>query len=347
MAELTIQEPPFPRSPWQSFYGFAHRLRRIWYAERQRRLPVPVVSVGNLHLGGSGKTPLVASMATYFRKAGLSVTILSRGYRRRGHGTRIVSLGRGLLGSAEEAGDEPTMLAAELEGIPIVVGADRFKAGQEALSRLHPTPQILLLDDGFSHLALARDIDILTFPHTDPFAGGRLLPGGYLREPLFSAAAAKAVMLTGLDCPDPEAGAQLARALRPFGFEGPGFSAHVQARLEPPPGDGNPVVLVTGVARPDRVAHTASSLGLEVGHHLQFPDHHSYPSRSLRRIEAACAECRTDVVVTTAKDHPKLKGRLDRFLVELRIRSSPEKAFWRWIDQEGSISNSGSPPSTD
>ena len=174
-----------------------------------------------------------------------------------------------------------------------------------------------------------------------------MLPGGYLREPLFSVAAAKAVMLTGLDRPDPDAGAQLADALRPFGFEGQGFSSHIRARLEPPPDEGRPVVLVTGVARPERVAYTASSLGLEVGRHLQFPDHHPYPSRSLRRIEAACAECRTDVVVTTAKDHHKLKGRLDRSLVELRIRSSPENAFWRWLDQQGSISNSGSPPSTD
>src|SRR5262245_39413720 len=179
-----MKPPPPPISPWQILYGGAHGLRRRGYRDRARRLPRPVVSVGNLHWGGTGKTPLVAAIAAHLRDRGLAVCILSRGYASRGRGVRVVSTGSGPLLGPRTAGDEPVLLAGELPGVAVVVGPDRWQAGEHALRRLDPRPDLFLLDDGFSHLALARDLDLVAFPAADPFAGGRLFPSGRLREPL-------------------------------------------------------------------------------------------------------------------------------------------------------------------
>jgi tetraacyldisaccharide-1-P 4'-kinase len=194
---LHLEAPSLAGSPWQRLYGAAHRLRWRWYRGRARRLPRPVISIGNLHWGGGGKTPLVAAVAGHLRARGAAVCVLSRGYGGRGHGVQVVSRGGGPLLGPEAAGDEPVLLAGELPGVAVVVGADRWRAGAEALARLRPTPDVFLLDDGFSHLALHRDLDLLAFPAADPFGGGRLWPGGRLREPLAAVSRADAVLLTG------------------------------------------------------------------------------------------------------------------------------------------------------
>jgi tetraacyldisaccharide-1-P 4'-kinase len=198
-----LEAPPPAVSPWQRLYSGAHRLRAGWYRTRSRGLPRPVLSIGNLHWGGAGKTPLTAAVARYLNLRGARVCILSRGYGSyRGHGSlahgvRVVSRGDGPLLSPEAAGDEPVLLAGELAGVAVVVGPDRYRAGLAALELLRPAPDVFLLDDGFSHLALRRDLDLLAFPAADPFGGGRLWPGGRLREPLAAAARADAVVLTG------------------------------------------------------------------------------------------------------------------------------------------------------
>ncbi len=335
MKTASLEAPPAPRSPWQLLYGAAHRARRAWQRTRARRLPRPVISVGNLHWGGAGKTPLVAAIAVHLRDHGLRVAILARGYRRRGREIRVVSLGEGPLLGPLVAGDEPVLLAGDLPGVGVVVGPDRFRAGLHSLERLEPPPQVFLLDDGFSHLRLARDLDLLAFPAADPFGGGRLAPGGRLREPLASAADAHAAILTG-------AGAQgdgeaLARALAAFGFRGSGFASRTAA-LPPRTADGRTlesgtrVLLVTGVARPASVAALAEGAGLEITGSLTFGDHHRYPAASLAEIERAFRDVRAACVLATAKDRVKLEGRLSVPLAELPIRAEPEPAFWGWLD---------------
>src|SRR5690606_23307756 len=132
--------------------------------------------------------------------AGHKVAILSRGYRRTSRGALVVSRGRGPELDVAAAGDEPFLMAVEAPGVAVVVGERRAEAGRRALA-LDPAPELLLLDDGFSHVALARDLDLLLFPASDPFARGRLAPSGRLREPLAAAAAAHAVVLTGTQDP--------------------------------------------------------------------------------------------------------------------------------------------------
>src|SRR5258708_24823191 len=179
-----MKAPSSPTSPWQLVYSGVHRLRLRWYRQHARRLPRPVISVGNLHWGGSGKTPLVAAIAAHLRDRGLAVCILTRGYGSRGRGVRVVSAGHGPLLDVRMAGDEPALLAGELPGVAVVVGPDRHQAGLEALARLDPAPDLFLLDDGFSHLALPRDLDLVAFPAPAPFGGGPVFPSSRLREPL-------------------------------------------------------------------------------------------------------------------------------------------------------------------
>lgn len=329
--------PPKPsRSPWQLAYGAAHRLRQRWYGFRARRLPRPVISVGNLHWGGAGKTPLVAAVAGRLRDLGLSVTVLSRGYGRREAGIKVVSTGEGPLLGPSLAGDEPVLLAGSLPRVSVVVGEDRYQAGLHALQRLEPQPEIFLLDDGFSHLKLYRDLDLLAFPASDPFAGGRLLPGGRLREPLSSAARADAALLTGASG-EGDFGSRLAAALRPFGFRGPAFASAVTPSpaqlapghlLEP----GSRVLLVSAIARPERFRVSVEAGGFEVAEEIRFGDHHDYPARSLARIEAAFAASGAAAVLTTSKDRVKLHGRLEAPLAELPVRAEPEDAFWAWLE---------------
>jgi tetraacyldisaccharide 4'-kinase len=340
-----VKSPAPPVSPWQLLYGGAHRLRRHWYRTHGRRLPRPVVSVGNLHWGGTGKTPLTAALAAHLRDRGLAVCILSRGYASRGRGVRVVSTGDGPLLGPLVAGDEPVLLAGELPGVAVVVGPDRHRAGLHALRRLPRTPQLFLLDDGFSHLALHRDLDLVASPAADPFGGGRLPPSGRLREPLASAARAHAVLLTGAT--SSEDGRLLAEALRPYGFQGPGFASFT--RPAPPrlvPGAaasgeelpaGTKVFLVSAIARPDAFARTVRELGYDVAGELRFPDHHRYPAASLERIASAFRDdpgAGAAVLLTTAKDAVKLLGRLDLPMAVLPIRAEPEPAFWSWLDGE-------------
>lgn len=336
MSQTALQAPRPPRSPWQLLYGAAHRLRRRWYGKRARRLRRPVVSVGNLHWGGTGKTPLTAALATHLRDQGRTVAILTRGYKSEGRGIRIVSTGEGPLLGPLVAGDEPVLLAGKLPGVAVIVGPDRYRAGIHALERLEQPPDVFLLDDGFSHLALYRDVDLLVFPAGDVFAGGRLFPSGRLREPLASAAWADAVLLSGRGAHD---GAELAEALARFGFSGPGFAAPTTVRAARDQRDqavpsGTTALLVSAVARPSEVAHSAHLLGYEIADTVTFPDHHAYPPESLALIRRQLEASGADLVLTTEKDWVKLLGRLDLPLARIPLESEPEASFWQWLDAQ-------------
>lgn len=348
MTDLLAPGPP--RSPWQWLYGAGHRVRRSWYRKRAQRLPRPVISVGNLHWGGGGKTPMVAAIAAHLRDSGRRVAILSRGYGRRGgDGVRLVSDGEGPLLGPVLAGDEPVLLAGLLPGVAVVVGADRVRAGHHVYHRLEERPDVFLLDDGFSHLGLVRDIDILLFPSADPFAGGRLPPSGRLREPLASARRADALVLTGYGGNDISGDGQaLARSLQPYGFSGPGFASptvteeprfvttapgpsRADSGQSVPP--GSRILLVSGIARPKIFEDTVSGLGFKVADHLIFEDHHAYDEASLEKIAKAYDHNGANVVLATSKDCVKLQGRLEVPLAEVPIHAAPPEEFFAWLDE--------------
>ncbi len=318
------------------------------------------MSLGNLHWGGGGKTPFTAAIASDLAARGLAVAILSRGYRRTSRGPLVVSLGAGPRVAWSAAGDEPFLLAQALPGVAVAVGEQRVAAARLLLRELPHSPDLFLLDDGFSHVALARDIDLLLFPAADPFAGGRLAPAGRLREPLAAARHADAVVLTG--CPASEmatAGARLATALAPHGFRGPGFASAsacgpprsgvgalgasgTGGTLETSGGIGGTgtalpagtrVVAFAGIARPEVFFRDVERQEVEIAARLAFPDHHAYPDESIARIEGAFRRHRAGALLTTAKDALKLQGRLSPAPAVLPIVARPEAAFWEWFDE--------------
>ena len=177
--------------------GLTHLRRRLYTRGRLKshRLPCPVISVGNLTLGGTGKTPLVIHLAEKIQGMGYRPVILSRGYKGLAEkGGAVVSDGRNLLCDARQAGDEPYLMAILLPTVPVVVGRHRYRAGMDAIRRFQP--DIILLDDGFQHLQLKRDLNLLLLDAQNPFGNRYLFPRGTLREPEVSLLGADAVVLT-------------------------------------------------------------------------------------------------------------------------------------------------------
>ena len=192
-------------APLGALYGAITETRLALYRRgllNVSKLDAPVISVGNITTGGTGKTPLVEYIARALAAEGRKVCILTRGYGRENPKARVlVSDGQQVLASENEAGDEPRLLAENLQGIAAVISdADRFAAGQWAISELGS--EVFILDDGFQHLRLARDLNVATIDATDPWGGGRLLPRGRLREPRAGLARADCIVITRADQAD-------------------------------------------------------------------------------------------------------------------------------------------------
>jgi tetraacyldisaccharide 4'-kinase len=256
------------------------------------------VSVGNLAAGGRGKTPVVQHIAQLLIEAGERPAILSRGYGRRElrPGAVVVSDGARVLVDVDLAGDEPLMLARALPGARVVVCDDRRVAG--ALAEAHLGATVHVLDDGFQHLALARDVDLVLVTPSDLSA--RAFPFGPLRESPRALAAASAVLVdgetTGLDWPQTAAARfTIHRALgRPIC----GGQAWEPSR--------GPILAVAGIAEPNRLADALSASGWTVGETVTFGDHHRYTARDVARVNAAARRVGATGIVTTAKDAVRL-----------------------------------------
>ena len=196
--------------PFSPLYGALMSLRSMLYRRgiiTRHGLEAPVISVGNLVLGGTGKTPLVHYIAAYLRQLGRKPAVLSRGYKgTAANRINIVSNPTDILLDAAEAGDEPRLLAEKLPGIPVITGKDRFAAGRFAIDSF--AVDTVILDDGFQHIALKQDLDLVLFSTGKGFGNGRVLPGGDLREPLAALKRADAFVITGIagSPPDNDAG---------------------------------------------------------------------------------------------------------------------------------------------
>ncbi len=285
-------------------YGQLAQARRAWFARRphaRRRLPVPVISVGNLSVGGSGKTPAVASLARLLLASGERPAILSRGYARRHpvDGVLVVSDGRLVFEPVERSGDEPQLLARTLPGVPVLVCPDRYLAGMLAHRRFGATA--LLLDDGFQHLELERDIDLLLVRPED--IRDELLPHGRLREPLSAAKAAHAIVVPGSFGEAAPVAAMLGK--------GPVFTLDQEfatPRLVRPFGDpvsegafgtSRRLVAVAGIARPERFFKTVETLGWEIAQPMVFRDHHWFTRKDVETVHDTVQMLGAGVVITT------------------------------------------------
>lgn len=290
----------------------------------------PVISVGNVAAGGTGKTPFVRWFAGELLRRGQRPSILTRGYRRTSRGTVVVSDGCGTLATVAASGDEPALLARALPAVPIVADARRAVAAARA-ETLETPVDIHLLDDGFSHVALARDVDIVLLDATAPDAGG-LLPAGRLREPLTALARADLLVITKIEQKDPAAALQIARRFAP-GV--PVFHARTEflgirdregRNVDPADLPAGTTVAVAGIARPDSFRATLEAVGVVPTEFLAFRDHESYGPARAGRIERVLEETGATAIVTTEKDALKLDTLLRvpiyRVAVEARVIES-------------------------
>jgi tetraacyldisaccharide 4'-kinase len=281
-------------------YAAVARTRRGYYErrpDRQRHLQRVVVSVGNIAVGGSGKTPAVAYIARLLVAAGERPAILTRGYRRREATERVLvaSDGHRIRADVPRAGDEPLMLARAVPEAAVLVGADRYLAGLLAERGLDCS--VHLLDDGFQHVRLHRDIDIVLVTPAD--LRDQVLPAGRLREDLSALARADAIVVNTNDDVDwaALAAATGARVM----FQARTRLGPVQTGLKPAK-----VLAVAGIARPRRFFDLLSASGWHVAGELTFGDHHWFTRADLGRIVRAAREAGADLVVTTEKDLVRL-----------------------------------------
>ncbi len=303
----------FPLYLLSLLYRTLIRGRILLYSKRvlkSKALPLRVISVGNITVGGTGKTPLVMEMARVLKQKGIPVAILSRGYKGKKTQGALVNDGKILL-SPEEVGDEPLMMTRILEEIPILVGRNRFANAQMAMKRFHL--RAFLLDDGFQHLQLHRDLDILLIDSKVGFGDHHLLPRGILREPLSHLRRAHLLLLTKVE--SLEACQPIEDEIRKIHPQAPIFHSTYEAMgLIDPSGKwegieaikGRKVLLVSGIANPESFLALVRKCQGEVVRELVFPDHHSYTLRDVDFIKRSAEE--VERVVTTEKDMVKLES---------------------------------------
>jgi tetraacyldisaccharide 4'-kinase len=299
-------------------------------------LAKPVISVGNLRVGGSGKTPVVQYLARLLVERGERPAILTRGYRRRvaAGSVTVVSDGTAVLAQVDAAGDEPMVLARTLRGVPILVGADRYESGSLAERQFGATVHIL--DDGFQHLQLARDVDLLVVDEQD--LTDHVLPLGRLREPLASATRADALLVSVSYAAAAERVGRALAVAKTFCVTrtiGPPRLLATGETVVVPGGD--PVYAIAGIARPERFFADLTAAGWRVIDTMVFRDHHWFTSRDLERIASAAKARRAAIVLTTEKDAVRLAGRdlgeLPLAVVPLEASVEPNDQFADWISE--------------
>jgi tetraacyldisaccharide 4'-kinase len=298
-------------APFSFVYSLLQRLRASLYKAgilRSGRLHRPVISIGNITVGGTGKTPVTAYIARILLDQGYRVVVLSRGYggSLEGHAV-VVSDGATVMLGPKECGDEPFLLASTIPGLMVVIGTDRYLAGMLAMHQLNP--DVFLLDDGFQHLQLHRDLNVLLLDCSRPFGNGLTLPAGLLREPISALQRADLIIRTRCSVNGSD--------IYPAGRIPCCRARHRLTDLLPLSG-GIPlqlsslkdrkVLALGGIAEPTSFFDELRSLGLNLVHTISFPDHTRYSGDNISLIREALEKYGADLAVTTEKDGVKLKG---------------------------------------
>lgn len=301
-----------------------------WYKllRGQYRAPCPVISVGNITAGGTGKTPMVEWLANRLVAEDRRPAVLSRGYR----------------ATSGTANDESQVLSDHLGDVPILTGKDRAESARQALEQKRAN--CFILDDGFQHYAMARDLDIVLIDCLLPFGGGHPLPRGLLREPLGALRRADVIVLTRSDqVPDERKGEIRTRLARIDASLPVAEARHTPVDLVNAAGErlgldhvrGKKVLLFSGVGNPEGFERTAASLGIEMTEHFRFRDHHRYADHELVGLARTAKENGCDAVLTTEKDMVKI-GRCwqgEALLLAVCVRfevTAGEEILWRLIE---------------
>jgi tetraacyldisaccharide 4'-kinase len=299
-----------------------------WGILRTGRLPCPVISVGNLTLGGSGKTPTVEAVVRALREighdAGARPAVVSRGYGRTSRGVHVVSDRDGLRADVRTAGDEPLLLAERLPGVPVVVGENRYDAARVAVERCGATA--IVMDDGFQHRTLAKDLEIVVVQGRAPWGNVRVFPRGTLREPLAALGRAHAVVVT--NPPHPDSVEAVTRTVRRFNARAAVLAAHyrLEDAVEAPSGrrvpvadlSGRRLMAFAGLGSPQGFADTLEAAGVRRVGFAEFPDHHWFTPGDLEQLAREARAASAQGLITTEKDW-------------VRVRDMPRPPLPLWV----------------
>ncbi len=292
------------------FYGLVIRLRNIFYKRgifKTHKASKPVISVGNITLGGTGKTPVIIWLCGRLKEKGYKVGILTRGYK----ASRLEGGGSGWL-------DEPGLLAEGCEGAEIIVNSDRVAGAGEAINRFGV--DVLLMDDGFQHRRLGRALDIVTIDATEPFGYGSILPGGFLREPISSLARADAVVITRTEQVKQEQLEKIEEKILKVKSDmviartihGPVcVSLSDGSELSVGELEGRKVYCFCGIGNPRAFERTVRDTGSEVVGFKIFNDHHCYDGEDVSEIFQAGIEAGAELILTTKKDWLKFASQIE------------------------------------
>ena len=308
-------------APLSLLYGAAAQTRRALYKAgvfRVHKIDAPVISVGNLTTGGTGKTPLVEWIAREIAGQGKRVCILTRGYARQQPRQRVLaSDGNSILADAAIAGDEPLLLAENLLGLAAVIcDADRVAAATWAREHLHT--DVFILDDGFQYLRLARDLNILLLDATNPWGGGRVLPGGKLREPPNGLGRADCIVITRAN--DPRGSEDLEIRIQQLAGHRPVIRSWFKTKqlrplhtVEGETADGNTsgtnrIAAFCGIGNPQSFFHNLRHDGYSLCYSRAFPDHYWYRQSDIDPMLDEARKQTASMLVTTGKDAVKLRA---------------------------------------
>jgi tetraacyldisaccharide 4'-kinase len=329
-------------SPLSGIYRLIAGRRSAWYERgvfRQYRVPALVISVGNITVGGTGKTPLVEWIARTLAAEGHRPCVVTRGYRRNTRGRIVASNGIEISATLHEAGDEAFMLAKSLTGkAAVVCDADRIAGANWAIENLKC--DVIILDDGFQHRRMARDLDIVTIDATNPWGNGNLLPAGTLREPLAALSRADGFVITRAD--DPVRTTALRDELRQLNANAPIFSSVTNlSETRPLTSEARatdlkdrPIAAFCAIGNPESFFALLKREGFQLKYQRAFRDHHRFNQSDLDRVDAAARKAGAELLITTAKDAVKLlelKLEMPCYVAEIAIDIRPSEEFRRLL----------------
>ena len=312
----------------------------------KRKLSCVVISIGNISSGGTGKTPMVISLAKFFKMAGKSVAVLSRGYGRQSSGSLLVTDGYSKPPDWRLCGDEPALMAMALKGIPIIVDKNRFRGGSFLIK--HFNPDIILLDDGFQHFSISRNIDIVLINSSDLQNDHRLLPLGHLREPWSCAKRADLIFLTKTNLKKPSD--YITRKIKQLNV--PFFSSTISATavlsginketISIKNLSGRRVLALSAIGDPGGFHSLIKKTGATIAGSLIYQDHHTYTKNDWKIIKETKEEAGADLILTTEKDLLKLEAfsgdvPIHAIRISLNIEDQGFQTIRDFIDKIGII----------
>jgi len=329
-------------SSFSFIYGSLVTIRNFFYETNilsTKSLNCKVISIGNITVGGSGKTPTVEYLSNLLQSKGHKVGIISRGYKRKSKSTLVVTDGKKKPESWEHVGDEPFLLAHKLENIPIVVGTSRYKAGSMMIEKFQP--DVILIDDGFQHLSLHRDLDIVLVNSKDKRSDHKLIPSGKLREPISNLTKADLIIITKSNIHAPSN--YLINKIESFNRPTIYNELQIDSLLQ---NKSNKINKLDKIA--NKKVYLFSALGdnesfkkimgytdAKIVGHSKYPDHYHYTLDDLNDIEQKATKCNAEFLITTEKDlvkiHPQNR-KIDIYTVRMKMIFKPDKLFNEYID---------------